>query len=122
MMALPNPYYSTTFGAAYLGDTRDLIANLRDKSVDLIMTSPPFGLRRKKEYGNVDAERYVEWFLPFALELHRVLKEDGSLVIDIGGSWQAGAPTGNWPPAKPSPTKGAASILLSGLYAVASSL
>jgi site-specific DNA-methyltransferase (cytosine-N4-specific) len=62
-------------------------------SVDLIMTSPPFGLVRKKTYGNEDADRYCEWFRPFAEGFHRALKDDGSLVIDIGGAWIPGQPT-----------------------------
>ena len=61
--------------------------------MDLIMTSPPFGLVRKKDYGNVDSHEYVEWFLPFGQEFMRVLKPTGSLVIDIGGAWIPGQPT-----------------------------
>jgi hypothetical protein len=60
------PYYKTTLGKIYHGDsltTLEKIAKLA--SVDLIMTSPPFGLVRKKNYGNVDADKYVEWFKPF---------------------------------------------------------
>ena len=56
------------------------------------MTSPPFGLVRKKEYGNVDSEDYVEWFKPFAERFATILKPQGSLVIDIGGAWQSGLP------------------------------
>ncbi len=59
------------------------------------MTSPPFGLVRKKDYGNVEANEYVEWFKPFAAAFKRVLKDSGSLVIDIGGSWNKGYPTRN---------------------------
>jgi len=92
-MSLPTPSYSTSYGAAYCGDSRELMTHLLDSSVDLIVTSPPFGLRRKKEYGNVDADRYVDWFLVFAKEFYRILKKDGSLVIDIGGSWKRGEPT-----------------------------
>ncbi len=57
------------------------------------MTSPPFGLVRKKEYGNVPADEYLDWFRPFAELFHRILKESGSLVIDIGGAWHRGQPT-----------------------------
>jgi site-specific DNA-methyltransferase (cytosine-N4-specific) len=57
------------------------------------MTSPPFGLVRKKEYGNEDADAYLEWFRPFAEGFRRVLKSSGSVVIDIGGSWKKGTPT-----------------------------
>ena len=63
-----------------------------DKSVDLIMTSPPFGLVRKKDYGNVEASEYLEWFRPFGEQFNRVLKDNGSLVIDIGGAWMQGPP------------------------------
>jgi DNA modification methylase len=59
----------------------------------LIMTSPPCGLVRKKSYGNEDADKYCEWFRPFAEGFHKVLKENGSLVIDIGGAWKSGSPT-----------------------------
>lgn len=61
--------------------------------MNLIMTSPPFGLVRKKEYGNVDSRDYVGWFLPLAEEFRRILTDDGSLVIDLGGSWNKGIPT-----------------------------
>jgi len=56
------------------------------------MTSPPFALQRRKQYGNVDADDYIRWFHDFAQEFYRVLKADGSLVIDLGGSWVRGAP------------------------------
>lgn len=92
-MKLPKPYYKTNAGSAYLGDAFHLMQCLPDESIDLIMTSPPFALQRKKEYGNVDAEDYVAWFMPFALQFRRILKEHGSLVIDIGGSWVKGQPT-----------------------------
>ena len=87
------PYYKTDSGSAFLGDSLDLLRQMPRHSVNLIVTSPPFALQRKKEYGNVAAENYVEWFLPFAEEFFRVLKPDGSLVIDIGGSWTKGVPT-----------------------------
>ena len=87
-------FHSTARGEIYEGDSLDLLTTrLRPASVDLIMTSPPFGLVRKKEYGNVDADKYVEWFKPFAEAFKRVLKPSGSLVIDIGGAWNAGEPT-----------------------------
>jgi DNA modification methylase len=66
---------------------------LAPKSVNLAMTSPPFGLVRKKGYGNVDAKEYVEWFRPFGEAVHRILTDDGSFVIDIGGAWVKGQPT-----------------------------
>ena len=94
MKTLPKPYYSTANGAAYLADSRDLLAHKSFVGeVDLIVTSPPFALQRKKAYGNVEAAKYVAWFLDFARVFHTILKDKGSLVIDIGGSWNRGEPT-----------------------------
>ena len=88
------PFFKTRLGEIRHGDSLlHLKENVADELVDLVMTSPPFGLVRKKEYGNVDAEDYVEWFRVFGAEFHRVLKDTGSLVIDIGGAWNRGQPS-----------------------------
>lgn len=86
-------YHRTDLGEMTLGDSLDVLSAREGDSVDLIMTSPPFGLVRKKEYGNVHADEYGQWFQPFAEQFHRVLKDSGSLVIDIGGAWNEGLPT-----------------------------
>lgn len=88
-----DPVYTTDCGRAYCADSRDFLAALPDTSVNLVITSPPFALRRKKSYGNVSAAEYVDWFWPFAEQIRRVLKRDGSFVLDIGGSWNKGEPT-----------------------------
>lgn len=87
------PYYATRWGAAYLGDSLEIMREMPDGCVNLVMTSPPFALQRKKEYGNATQEEYIGWILPFATEIHRILTDDGSFVIDIGGSWTKGQPT-----------------------------
>jgi len=87
------PLYETKLGKAYCADCLDVLKDLPNDSIDLVITSPPFALRRKKSYGNVSAERYCEWFWPFAQEISRVLKSNGSFVLDIGGSWNKGEPT-----------------------------
>jgi DNA modification methylase len=61
-------------------------------STNLIITSPPFGLLSKKSYGNEHADDYCDWFRPFAEGFHNVLKNNGSLVIDIAGVWIKGNP------------------------------
>jgi len=87
-------YLSTKFGKIIHGDSLQVIEeHVEPNSVDLIMTSPPFGLVRKKDYGNVDATDYIDWFRNFGRLFKHILKEDGSLVIDIGGSWVKGQPT-----------------------------
>ncbi len=89
----PVLFHKTNHGKIYLGDSLDVLAGVKPGSVDLVMTSPPFGLVRKKEYGNVDAHEYLDWFRPFAEQFRRVLKQSGSIVIDIGGAWMPGQPT-----------------------------
>ena len=88
-----NIYFETQKGKIYLGNALDVLQEMEDHSINLILTSPPFGLVRKKEYGNVSAENYIDWFKPFAKEFYRILSNDGSFVIDIGGSWNPGLPT-----------------------------
>lgn len=88
-----NVYHETALGRIVLGRAQDALAQETAKSIDLIVTSPPFGLVRKKEYGNVSADEYLDWFRPFATQFKRLIKESGSLVIDIGGAWNAGQPT-----------------------------
>ncbi len=85
--------YVTRLGAAYVGDSRLLLRELPDASVNLVITSPPFALHFKKEYGNKDQGDYIPWFLEFAREVKRVLAQDGSFVIDLGGAYESGRPT-----------------------------
>jgi DNA modification methylase len=87
------PMYTTRLGQAYQADALDLLRQMPDESVALVVTSPPFALRRKKAYGNVTATEYVEWFWPFAQEIYRVLRLDGSFVLELGGSWNPGSGT-----------------------------
>jgi DNA modification methylase len=87
------PLYATALGAAYVGDSRLLLHEIPDASVNLVITSPPFALHFKKEYGNKDQPDYIPWFLDFAREVKRVLTKDGSFVIDLGGAYEPGRPT-----------------------------
>jgi site-specific DNA-methyltransferase (cytosine-N4-specific) len=67
-----------------------VLRELPAASVALVFTSPPFALRRQKAYGNVTADEYVEWLWPFAQQIHRVLRPDGSFVYELGGAWNPG--------------------------------
>ena len=88
-----NPFYTTDFGSAYYADSRTILKSIPEKSVNLVFTSPPYALHFKKEYGNVEKSDYVEWFLSFAEQIFRVLTDDGSFVLNIGGSYNQGYPT-----------------------------
>jgi site-specific DNA-methyltransferase (cytosine-N4-specific) len=87
------PAYTTAWGRAYHADAIDVLRQLPGDSVALVLTSPPFALRRQKAYGNVPAAEYVDWFWPFAQEIHRVLQADGSFVFDLAGAWNPGSGT-----------------------------
>jgi site-specific DNA-methyltransferase (cytosine-N4-specific) len=92
--SLPKPAYSTDLGSMYCGDALTILPELvrRGFRARLIITSPPFALVRKKEYGNEDSDTYIEWFAQFIPHLKRFLEPQGSLVIDIGGTWIKGLP------------------------------
>lgn len=86
------PLYQTKLGKAFCADSLEFMAGMKAKSVDLVVTSPPYALHFKKEYGNASQAEYVAWFLPFAEQIKRVLKDDGSFVLNLGGAWTQGAP------------------------------
>ena len=92
-LILKAPYFSSRLGAAYVGDSLEMLQALPSSSVNLVVTSPPYALHFKKAYGNEHKDRYVNWFLPFAKEIQRVLTDDGSFVLNIGGSYNKGTPT-----------------------------
>ncbi len=66
-----------------LGDSRTELQTLEDNSIDLIFTSPPYADQRKKTYGGIHPDKYVEWFLPISEQLLRVLKPSGTFVLNI---------------------------------------
>lgn len=66
-----------------LGDCLDVLKNLPDNFIDLVVTSPPYADQRKSTYGGISPDKYVEWFLPIAKELKRVLHPKGTFVLNI---------------------------------------
>jgi len=65
------------------GDSENILKELPDNSVDLIFTSPPYADQRKSTYGGVHPDKYTEWILPITKELLRVLKSDGTFILNI---------------------------------------
>jgi site-specific DNA-methyltransferase (cytosine-N4-specific) len=86
--------YETSKGTMICGDSLKVLPCLIKKGIraKLIMTSPPFALIKKKEYGNEDSEEYIDWFMQFVPYFKQILEPNGSLVIDIGGTWIKGLP------------------------------
>lgn len=87
------PFFQTRMGLALHADSLEVLKKIPDNSVNLVFTSPPYALHFKKEYGNESQSDYVNWFMQFAKEIKRILTEDGSFVLNIGGTWQPGQPT-----------------------------
>ena len=67
----------------YFGDCENILKDIPDNSVDLIFTSPPYADQRKKTYGGIHPNDYVEWFLPKTEHMLRVLKPKGTFVLNI---------------------------------------
>jgi DNA modification methylase len=84
--------YETLYGVQVSADSRQVLELLPSESVDLIVTSPPFALLRQKGYGNEEQAAYVAWLAEFGEAAHRVLKQTGSFVIDLGGAYERGKP------------------------------
>lgn len=76
-------------------DSLDFLKETVENSVDLIVTSPPYDLIRKKTYGNLQENEYLDWLVGFGQEFFRVLKPTGSVVLDLGSGWTRGFPTKN---------------------------
>lgn len=91
-----NQMYETHGGAYYVGDSLTLLkskefASLKGK-VQLLLTSPPYPLNDKKSYGNFKGEKYLEWFTEMAPIFSDMLTPDGSIVIELGNSWEPERP------------------------------
>ena len=82
--------YRTDLGVQVAADSRDILKLFPPESVDLMVTSPPFALLRKKSYGNEDQDSYVQWLCEFGKLALPVLKDTGSFVLDLGGAYRKG--------------------------------
>jgi len=88
--------HSTSLGAYYVGDSMSMLRghmghNLQGR-VQLIFTSPPFPLNKKKSYGNLERDEYRDWFVGLGKTFADLLREDGSIVIELGNAWEPGRP------------------------------
>jgi len=65
------------------GDCEEVLKRFPDSFFDLIFTSPPYADQRKRTYGGIRPDEYVDWFLPKAEQFLRVLKPTGTFVLNI---------------------------------------
>lgn len=89
--------YKTDSGICYQATIEEFVKSKKTQMykgcANLIFTSPPFPLNRKKKYGNLKGDEYVNWITDVCKQLTEYLAEDGSLVIEVGNSWDEGSPT-----------------------------
>ncbi|MEZ4887830.1 MAG: site-specific DNA-methyltransferase [Chitinophagales bacterium] len=89
-------YYKTDKGELLLGDSIELLGGKLNRyykeKFQLIITSPPFPLNAKKKYGNLQGDEYRDWFASLAPLFESLLTDDGSIIIEIGNSWEANRP------------------------------
>lgn len=71
------------YATLVLGDCLEKLKELESNSVNLVVTSPPYADQRASTYGGVKPYEYIEWFMPIAAELKRVLKDDGTFILNI---------------------------------------
>lgn len=90
------PAYKTSWGMMYQGDCANVLerdpVTRRKGKVQLILTSPPFPLNKKKKYGNLSGDEYLNWLRNLAPLFRDYLAEDGSIVLELGNAWEAGRP------------------------------
>jgi site-specific DNA-methyltransferase (adenine-specific) len=65
------------------GECQTVLKEIPENYVDLVITSPPYADSRKRTYGGIHPDDYVEWFLPISAELKRVLKPEGTFILNI---------------------------------------
>lgn len=85
--------YETDLGVVMWADAQTAARSMEKESLKLIFTSPPYPLLRKKDYGNMDSIRHVEWLLDEAKTWRELLTDDGSLCLNLGDCWQRGIPS-----------------------------
>jgi len=91
----PEVAYSTPLGRMVRGLAEDSIAAglvAGPGEVQLVLTSPPFPLKTKKRYGNLQGQQYIDWLASFAGRLKGLLTPDGSIVLELGNAWEPGEP------------------------------
>jgi DNA modification methylase len=88
--------YSSSLGVMLMGQAEEVLQAkeldpIRGK-VQLIFTSPPFPLNKKKKYGNLKGLEYLSWLASFGSLFRQMLAPNGSIVIELGNPWEPGSP------------------------------
>ncbi|WP_207461295.1 site-specific DNA-methyltransferase [Azospirillum sp. SYSU D00513] len=88
--------FETANGAMLWSTAESAFGHIEDRSLNLIVTSPPYPILRTKDYqSSIDAGDYIDWLVGLSREFKRSLTPDGSLILNLGDAWQSGSPTLN---------------------------
>jgi DNA modification methylase len=96
---------STSPSALITGDSRKVLAGLPERSVQMCVTSPPYwSLRNYHIDGQIGLESslksYIDSLVDVFSELRRVMRDDGTLWLNIGDSYTSGGRTWRAPDKK----------------------
>lgn len=84
--------FETASGRAIWAEAESAFGIIDDSTVNLWITSPPYDIRRQKEYGGHSGDEYLEWLAALCSEMNRTLTDDGSLVLNLGDAFLPGRP------------------------------
>ena len=91
-----NVAYQTAYGRMMQGLSDEILnSGALDRfegKINLVFTSPPFPLNRKKRYGNKNGDEYIKWLSAYGPLLKKMLAPDGSIVMEVGNAWEQGSP------------------------------
>ncbi len=93
---MPKKIFETELGEYHIGNSKYILKSKVGQkikgNVQLILTSPPFPLNKKKSYGNLNGKAYKKWFSSLATTFSQLLTKNGSIVIELGNSWEPNHP------------------------------
>lgn len=93
MPGRPVTIFLTPSGFALWGLAEEASSIIDQGSVRLLLTSPPYALNTRKAYGNERAGEYVDWLCRIMEAIMPVMRDDGSVVLNLGDVWNKGSPT-----------------------------
>jgi len=84
------PVLTTKYGSLYNCDCMELMAKMKDESIDCIFADPPFNLGKDYHNGssdNLSREEYLHWSYLWIDECVRLLAKGGSLFVYSLPKW-----------------------------------
>lgn len=99
MSTVTKPYFQDNAVTIFCGDCREILKTLSNQSVHCCVTSPPyFGLRDYGHDGQIGLEQtpdaYVAELVNVFREVRRILRDDGTLWLNMGDSYASSGVAG----------------------------